>query len=208
MSTADDIRDAEEANAAVLFVGYLLSLVAAVENLEKDPTKAASGMEGQDLVDAVALLQDLRTRLTMVERDLVTVAGRGMGRVVGSLSDGRQFTLERATDRKEWDHDDWKRDVRRIIATAVAEPYGGNNVVAMVGDDGEVFDLPLTGIIIEAITQAQEVHGSTAPRSRALKTLGLYAGDYSTSSPAGWRFSAVKPTTPSTTDTEETKTDG
>ena len=209
MSTADEIRQDEEVNAAHLFLGFLGSLVPNLENLEKDPTAAANGLETQDLVDAVAVLQDIRSRVGNIERDLITVAGRREGRMVGSLSDGRQFTLERASDRKEWDHDDWKRDARRAVVAKTMADLQLPKVLHVVDIEGEVSALAVAPILHEAIATAQEVHGSTAPRSRALFALGLKAGDYATSSPAGWRFSAIKPepTTPSTTDTEEKKAD-
>lgn len=207
MSTADDIRQADElAAAAHWFVGSLGSAVRALEGLTEDPTRAAEGLATGDLADAIALLQDLRLQLSLVERDLIAVAGKREGKVVGSLSDGRQFTLERATDRKEWDHEDWKRDVRRALTEEVVAAYG--SVPTVIDEEGEIWDLPLAQIVQTALAKSQEVHGSTAPRSRALKSLGLYAGDYATSSPNGWRFAAIKldhsPTT--TTDTEETTT--
>lgn len=206
MSTADEVREAEQANAARLFVAFLGGLVADLENLEHDPTKAAGGLEAQDLVDAIALLQDVKVRLTAVERDLITTAGHRQGKVIGSLSDGRQFTLERASDRKEWDHDDWKRDVRRSLVERHAHP----DAVIVNQETGE--ETALRVFLHGILAEAQEVHGSTAPRSRALKSLGLYAGDYATSSPNGWRFSAIKldhsPSTTTDTDTKEPKTDG
>lgn len=205
MSTADEVREAEQNAAAHLFVNHLASAVGSIESLAKDPTKAAEGLETQALTDAIALLQDLRLQLTLVERDLIAVAGKREGKVVGSLSDGRQFTLERASDRTAWDHEDWKRDVRRALVERHADP----DAVIVNQETGE--ETALRGFLHGVLTEAQEVHGSTAPRSRALKTLGLYAGDYATSSPNGWRFAAIKldhsPSTTPDTDTKEPKTD-
>lgn len=210
MSAADDIREVEEADAAHNFATFLGSLQATTEDLEEDPGLAAAGLEDFALTDAAALLQDLIFRLSLVARDLVSEAGKRHGRITGELSDGRQFKLERSADRKEWRHDDWQHDVRRVIAQRAAEPYGGNNVVVLMGDDGEVYDLPLVTIINQAIAEAQAVHGSQAPKTTSgLTPLGLRATDYCTSTPGGWRLSVVKPdTTPSTKDTKEKKTDG
>lgn len=200
MSTADDVREAEESAAAHLFVNGMGSLVAALENIEKDPTKAAQGMDSQALADSTALVQDLRYRLGLVERDLAVALGKREGKIVGALSDGRQFTLDRSSDRKEWQHDDWKRDVRRAVVT---QTIGGHPFVVVNQETGQEF--PLANLLQAALAEAQEIHGAQAPKSTALKTLGLYASDYCTSTPGGWRFAAVKPTP--TEDTTKEPTD-
>lgn len=198
MATTDDIREAEESAAAHLFVGFMGSLVAALESLEKDPTVAARGMDSQALADAVALVQDLKYRLGLVERDLAVTLGQREGKIVGALSDGRQFKLERSSDRKEWQHDDWKRDVRR----AVTQQHSALEVIDPA--TGETW--PMAPWLQVRLAEVQEVHGAQAPKSTALKPLGLYASDYCTSTPGGWRFTAVKPTTP-TEDTPKESTD-
>ena len=166
-------------------------LVEATETLGTDPELAATDMAPERLADAIALLQDVRRRLASTEAAFTDALGKKAGQGTGSLSDGRQFTIQRAQDRKEWDHEDWKRDARRQIVQGIT---GHIQIVEDLVDvqTGEV--VTLATLLHEAVAQAQEVHGSTAPRSRALRALGLYASDYCTSSPAGWRFSAVAPT--------------
>ncbi len=209
MSTADDIREAEQANAAVLLLTSLKSLAAAVEDLEKDPTLAAEGMTTQQLADASAAVIDARKRLGNVERDLVTVAGRREGKVTLDLSDGRQAKLERSADRKEWQHDDWQRDVRRVVVGALLESQGlPKRVVIVNPETGEEQEHDLAVMLHQVVMAAQVVHGSQAPKSTMLKPLGLYATDYCTSTPGGWRMSVITPdATPSTKDTKETTPD-
>lgn len=196
-----DSPAARELAAAENLVDAFASLTQHLRYAEADPTLAAQGLEDDALAHSIALVQDIRRRLGDVERDLTVALGERLGKTTGNLSDGRQFTLSRTQDRKEWDHDDWKRDARRVIVErTMGDLPARATVVAETGEAQE--DVNLAAMVYEAITMAQEVHGSTAPRSRALKDLGLYASDYCTSQPGGWRFAAHPPTT-----TEETTTD-
>jgi len=191
----DDIRA-----RAVHLTSNLATMAHFLVLLEKDPETATEGLEDAELATAVATIQDVRHRLGLLENALTTALGKRLGKTTGNLPDGRQFTLSRAADRKEWDHEEWKRDTRRTIVSHTTEELG--STVNLVTADGEVQELNLAALLHSAITEAQEVHGSTAPRSRALKLLGLYASDYCTSTPSGWRFQALKPSVPTTT-TEE-----
>lgn len=149
----------------------------------------AADLGPSDLAEMIALVADLRRDLADMETDLATALGRSQGPVQGNLADGRQFTLKRTQDRKEWDHDEWKRDARRRIVQDTTDEMG--STIQVLTEDGEVQEFDLGPLLHRAITEAQEVHGSTAPRSTALKRLGLYASDYCTSSPGGWRFNAI-----------------
>lgn len=193
------LTEAERAStAAANLVAQLAMIYAALESIEtRDPELAATGFtDPADLVDASALIQDLRRRLDQVENSLTTEAGKRDGKGTGNLSDGRQYVLARGSDRKDWDHDDWKRDVRRTITDMVA----GEGLVVVNPQTGE--ETPLRQTVQVALAKAQEVHGQTSPRSTALKALGLYASDYCTSTPAGWRLT-VKPANTTTTATEK-----
>lgn len=214
-TTAQEVQEAEASIAADGLLHRLGAIMDATAHAEKDPTLAAEGLLDVDLADAIATIQDLRARLVNVERDLATALGKRVGKFTGELSDGRQFKLERAMDRKEWDHDEWKRDVRRTIATSLS----GRFVLSvprdpMDGEDGSLVDtttgeeVTLGRVIQEALTAAQDVHGATSPKSTSLKALGLYASDYCTTQPSGWRFSAIKPTEKITTPTTEEPTNG
>lgn len=160
------------------------------------PLGDLAAMSDDELVACLSATHDAIRVLRDQENALATEAGKRLGKVTGNLADGRQFTLSRSADRKEWDHDDWKRDARRVIAASLSERF-----VIHSHDDAALVDtqtgeeVPLGRIIQEAMAQVQEVHGSTAPRTTALKRLGLYASDYCTSKPSGWRFDALAPTT-------------
>lgn len=188
------------------FISYVDAVGQTVTLAEKDPTTIAGGLQDVELADAIATIQDLRARLVNVERDLATALGKRSGKTVGTLPDGRQFKLDRATDRTAWDHDEWKRDARRVIAGSLSERFiiHSHDDAALV-DTASGEEVTLGRVLQEAMTAIQEVHGATSPKSTALKGLGLYASDYCSSTPSGWRFSAVKPTpkTDTTPTTEE-----
>lgn len=159
---------------------------------------ASADLEPIDQAAAIALVQDLRKRLGQVEQDLAITLGKAEGQHQGNLPDGRQFTLKRTANRTAWNHEDWKRDARRkIIANAMPDDA---DLIVVDSSTGETVD-NVRAILYEAVTEAQEVHGSTAPRSTALKRLGLYATDYCESSPGGWKFDAIAPKP--TTETEQ-----
>lgn len=182
-------------------VGVLRVLSQAVTDAEREQDAAAL-LEPEGVADLVALLQDLKFRLGQIETQAATTLGKMAGAIQGNLSDGRQFTLKRAQDRKEWDHDEWKRDARRAIVQHTTDEMG--STLQVLTEDGEVTEFNLAALLHLAITEAQEVHGSTAPRSTSLKRLGLYASDYCTSSPGGWRFNAIRPEPkPDATTTQE-----
>lgn len=188
-TTAEETQGAEARVATDILATRLDRIEMDTEEAETDPTLAAEGLTEDELAAYVALLQDIRSRLGAVERDLTTALGKRVGKTVGALPDGRQFTVDRMADRKEWIHEDWKRDVRRKVADFYAKDCG----LELVDGAGEV--QPIAPLLQEVMAKVQEVHGSTAPRSRSLKELGLFATDYCTSTPGGWRFNAVKPTT-------------
>lgn len=152
----------------------------------------ADGLSEADLADAAVLVQDVIAQLRQIELDLCAALGQRTGPTTGNVSDGRQYTLRRSPDRKDWDHEGWKHDVRRILAAR----YGGDTIAV---EDGQIIDcetgeqLTLARLVQQVLIEAQEVHGSTAPRMSSLRALGLHATDYCTSTPGGWRMSTVRP---------------
>lgn len=195
-TTAQEVQEAEARVAADHLTTRLEAIAATTTDAEKDPGLAAEGLEDLELASYVAVLQDVRSRLANVERELTTALGKRTGKTVGNLPDGRQFTVDRMADRKEWQHDEWQRDARRAVAQMVTERFTlGDPDSHFIVDVETGEEVPLARVLQEAMNQVELVHGSTAPRSRALKALGLYASDYCTSTPGGWRFSALKPTT-------------
>lgn len=166
--------------------------------LHEVPLGDTDAMTDDELLATLAAVHDALPRLRDMERDLAISLGKRLGKVTGNLADGRQFTLARTADRKGWDHEDWKRDARREVVRGITDHIQITEDLVDVRT-GEV--VALAALLHEAVATAQEVHGSTAPRSTALKRLGLYATDYCESSPGGWKFDAIAPKP--TTETEQ-----
>jgi len=181
-------------------VAFLTELSDATADVEHH-LDASADLEPIDQAAAIALVQDLRKRLGDVEQTMAIALGKAEGQHQGNLPDGRQFTLKRTQDRKAWDHEDWKRDARREVVKATLEDFGTTHL-DVVDMEGEVSTMDLAPILYKAVAMAQEVHGSTAPRSTALKRLGLYATDYCESSPGAWKFDAIAPKPTTETDQE------
>lgn len=193
-TTAQEVREAD-ALAASHRLNQLLKTLDAITGDMKvtDASLAVEALHDGQVADDVALLQNVRHRLQMVELDLTAALGKRVGRTVGNLSDGRQWKTERSADRKEWDHDGWKHDARRAVVDATLEEFGTTHL-DVVDMDGEVSALALAPLLHNAITMAQEVHGSTQPRVTNLRALGLVTTDYCTSTPGPWRLNVIKPT--------------
>lgn len=192
MTNADELRDGA--------ISALADLADATNRLEKFQD-GVFALEPDAQADAIALIQELRYRLGVSESTAASNLGKAVGVIQGNLSDGRQFTLKRTQDRKEWDHEDWKRDVRRQIVKHTTDEMG--STIQVLTEDGEVQEFDLARLLHLALADAQEVHGSTAPRSTSLKRLGLYASDYCTSSPGGWKLTALRPDPKPDTTTEK-----
>lgn len=157
--------------------------------------------EGQ-VLESLAAVHDAIRDLRTLEADLAAELGGRIGKGKGDLPDGRQYDLTRSTDRKEWDHAEWKRDARRVLTDQLTDRFltvteGEALIDTMTGEE-----VTLGRVLQEAMAAIQDVQGSSPPKSTALKPLGLYASDYCTSTPGGWRFNAIAPTTT----TEETAT--
>lgn len=182
------------------FVDALVRLDAAVADLEAVQDHSAE-LEPIPQAGAIALVKDLRQRLGQVESGLAETLGKAEGQMAGYLADGRQFTLKRTQDRKEWNHEDWKRDARRVIAAQVEDRFliDEDGVYGRVIDTTTGETVTLGRVLQEAMLAIQNVHGSAEPKSTALKPLGLFKGDYCTSSPGGWILNAIKPSTDTTT---------
>ena len=141
------------------------------------------------LIDTIALIQSLRRRLGVAEAYLAREIGRmtaETGGAVGSTSDGRQYEVLKGAVRKAWDHEGWQAAVRRVVAEQAPQQV-------IDASTGEVIDIQT--LVMQAMTRAQAVHGSSAPKVTALKALALDAGDYCETSPGPY---AVKVTTTTT----------
>lgn len=158
----------------------------------------ASGIEGhvddleyEVLAETVAWIQDQRRQLGEAE----AYVARELGRMDGTpeiieLPDGRRAEVMKGKDRKEWRHDDWKRDVR---AAVIEQANLSGHLIVSEATGDTVEPEPLIQGLLAAV---QAVHGSAAPKVTALKPLGLAADDYCTTGPGPYsvRISAA-PTT-------------
>lgn len=167
----------------------LASGIAAMEqSMDEFTAPIVAAEDWPTLATHAAIMATLKARLGSLENTVATVLGKGKGRHVGTLADGSRYTVERSADRKAWSHDDWKRDVRREVTTLTTINYVPTVVNTATGEEES-----LASLVQKALAMAQEVHGSQAPKSKALTGLGLFASDYSDSTPGPWRVSFVKP---------------
>jgi len=134
--------------------------------------------EATDLAELFVTLQDARKALQALERDAELACAKAM---LSDLAETPTLRVERsrATDRKAWDHDEWKRDVR---AKAV-QAHGLKGAQAIITEAGE--ELPAT-VLWDVLATLQNAHGAAAPKTTALRALGLDARDYCESSPGAW----------------------
>jgi hypothetical protein len=159
----------------------------------------ASGIEGhvddleyEVLAETVSWIQEQRKVLAEAE----AYVARELGRMDGTpeiieLPDGRHAEVMKGKDRKEWRHDDWKRDVRAAVISHSEELA----YLTFVNVDGEI--VPQADALQPLLAAVQAVHGSAAPKVTALKPLGLSADDYCTTGPGPYsvRISAAPTTT-------------
>lgn len=167
-------------------------------------------LEGLDFTDAaatIALIQDIRRRLQVVEQYMTKRLGEAATEVStkgGALPDGRLWEVRRGKVRKAWDHDSWKHDARAKIANEVIDSVDGEGqeLVAYVvhEETGQVEDLNVAALLIAAMATAQEVHGSTAPRVTALKSLGMDPDEYAETAPGLWSLAVASPDPTTTTE--------
>lgn len=156
------------------------ALRAAVQTLADALPALTEGCTDPEARDLAMLLHDVRTAreaLHALERGLETQTAQAMTSDQ-ALAEGLRVDRSRATARREWDHESWQRDARRQVLRS-----RGLLGVTLVSADGEPLDLSLSDVLADV----QAVHGATAPKSTALRGLGLDVRDYCQSTPGAWR---------------------
>jgi len=138
--------------------------------------------DGVAFAAAVDTIERARRELAQVQAMVALAAGRAvrdrnMPRD-GVLPSGEAFEIVRGKDRKAWQHDAWKRDVRARILDATTDLPLVNPTT------GEEVDL--RRIVSAAVETAQSVHGSAGPKVTALRALRLDPGDYSEGVAGPW----------------------
>lgn len=127
-------------------------------------SSTAGGINALSWEDALRALDGLRIAVeTLAQIDAALVRHTYLVAPHGDIEvDGiGVVSVRRSNDRKEWQHDDWKHDVRGAI---LDDLNCGDAVFTL---DGEAVDL------MELITKVQSVHGAQAPKVTALRALGL-----------------------------------
>lgn len=193
-SETPEARKARQTEAQERLGHAMLAIGSGVTDLTADLATAMDGHEDDlqydVLAETVAWLQDLRRDLGTAE----AYVSRELGRMIGcpdviTLADGRRAEVLKGKERKAWDHEAWKRDVRKAVLDAE-------------GIDGALLDVA-TGEAVDVqalLAKVQSVHGSAAPKVTALKPLGLAADDYCESVPGPY---SVRISAPATTTTEQ-----
>lgn len=162
---------ADPVSAVVGSVGWLEVALSELVDACTDP-------QGTDLAELLVNVREARMKLQGIERDAEAACAKAM---LGDYAETTTLRVERsrATDRKAWDHDEWKRDVRAKAVQAA----GLKGAQAVITADGE--ELPAAALW-DALATVQGAHGAAAPKTTALRALGLDARDYCESSPGPW----------------------
>lgn len=171
------VPDGDEVDALATAVETLADALPALIDGCTDP-------EATDLADLFDRLQQARKRLQDAEREAEVACAKAM---LGDDTETPTLRVERyrSTDRKSWDHDQWKHDVR---AKAV-QAHGLKGAQGVLSADGEV--LPAS-VLFDALTTVQAAHAAAAPKTTALKALGLDARDYCEASPGAWHVRVTR----------------
>jgi hypothetical protein len=139
--------------------------------------EACTDPQATDMAELLLDVQLARIALQNVERDIEAACAKAMTGEQ-ALTPTLRAERSRATDRKAWSHDEWKRDVRRQVIRK-----HGLLGATIVSADGEELD---KGALHTLLADLQNVHGAAAPKTTALRELGLDSRDYCESTPGAW----------------------
>lgn len=168
-------------------VDPLTALTDAVEALSGDLsaiTDACTDPEGRDFAELLWHLRSAREALQGMERDIEAATARAM---LGDFAESGDLRVERSRsrERKAWDHDSWQADVRAKVAQA----SGLKGAQGVVLASGEVVP---ASVMFGALCEVQRVHGASAPKTTALRALGLDPEDYAETQPGAWRVKVTR----------------
>lgn len=188
----EDDRAALVAEAQEMFSQAVYAVTAAISDLNRGSVlttdDALERLAYDEVAESIAWIQDTRRDLAVLESYL----SRRLGSEPGCpdalvLPSGRHAEVMKGKDRKAWDHEAWQRDVRvAVVGETVFRAYAD-------AETGELVDL--TPTLLDVAARIQAVHGSTAPKIRALKALSLDADDYSETYPGPFSVKVSPPPT-------------
>lgn len=157
-------------------VAGLTAAVAGLEDALPDLVAQCTDPQALDMAELFYEVQAARIKLQDLERDLEGQLAKAL--MADEVHSGTlRVERRRSRDRKQWDHDSWRRDVR----AKVLRKLGLAGAQGIVTRDGEVLDAP--GLLQELLAAVQNVHGAGAPKVTALRDLGLDAMDYCETTP-------------------------
>lgn len=146
--------------------------------------EACTDPAGTDVAELLDMVRTERTRLYALEQQVEEAAARALLDDM-TTTDTLRIERHRTTDRKAWQHADWQRDVRAKVLQA----HGLKGAQGVLTADGEVLE---ASVLFDLMATLQGAHGSTSPRTTALRALGLDARDYCESSPGRWTVKVTR----------------
>lgn len=173
--------------ASVPSIDPLAGVVSAVQRLaEAVPAllDACTDPQGTDMAELLDIIREQRTKLYALEGQVEEACARAL---LDDMTTTPTLRIERhrTTDRKAWDHAGWQRDVRAKVLQAA----GLKGAQGVLTADGEVVP---ASVLYDLLAQVEQVHGSAAPKTTALRSLGLDARDYCESSPGRWTVKVTR----------------
>jgi hypothetical protein len=172
---------------------------ALVDNLDR-LVDACTSSDGSDLAAFLLAVREAKDRLYReVEPALVEAVRKAM--LTDTLQTGDlKVERYRSADRKAWDHDAWRRDVR----TKLLRHHGLLGAQGVLTADGEVVGPELFYTLLREL---QEVHGSHPPKTGktggGLRQWGLDPDDYCATSEGVWQVRVQRLADESATETTE-----
>lgn len=142
---------------------------------------ACTDPAGTDVAELLDLIRTQRVALQALEGRAEESAAKALLDDM-TTTDTLRIERHRTTDRKAWQHAEWQRDVRAKVMQAAG--LKGCHLVLPTGEllDGKA----ATDVLYTLMSTLQAAHGSAAPKTTALRALGLDARDYCESSPGRW----------------------
>lgn len=165
----------------------LVNLTDAVTDLDATLdalVEACTDPQGTDVAELLDAVRTQRVALQALEGRVEEAAAKALLEDTTTTPTLR-IERHRTTDRKAWQHADWQRDVRAKALQA----HGLKGAQGVLTADGEVLE---ASVLFDLAATLQAAHGSTAPKTTALRSLGLDARDYCESSPGRWTVKVTR----------------
>lgn len=145
---------------------------------------ACTDPAGTDVAELLDLIRTERVRLQALEGRAEEAAAKALLDDM-TTTDTLRIERHRTQDRKAWQHEDWQRDVRAKVLQA----HGLKGAQGVLTADGEVVP---ASVLHEVLRSVERAHGAAAPKTTALRALGLDARDYCESSPGRWTVKVTR----------------